>query len=385
MTQIRVAGVGLYIHIPWCVRKCPYCDFNSHELKGAVQEKAYVAALLRDLEFDLEKAGAVRVETIFLGGGTPSLFSPEAIATLLSGVNDRVACKPGLEVTMEANPGTVESGRFKAFQQAGVNRLSMGIQSFDNAMLKRLGRIHSGEEAVAAIETAQKAGFENLNLDFMFGLPGQNKAKALSDLKLAVTFNPAHLSHYQLTIEPNTLFYQQPPRLPEDDDCWAIQQVCKLLLEDHGYAQYEISAWASPGRQCRHNLNYWRFGDYLGIGAGAHGKVSGAGDKKITRSWKVKHPKGYLESAGTELSLGGQNVLQKIDLPLEFMMNLLRLKEGFERPLFEERTGMPWSDIDSSVSELEAEGLLALSENRVFCSQKGWNFLDEILQRFVSA
>jgi len=329
-------------------------------------------------------AGSVEIETIFLGGGTPSLFSPEAISELLVGVRERVACKQGLEVTMEANPGTVESGRFNGFRQAGINRLSMGIQSFDDGMLKRLGRIHSGNEAVKAIEVAQKSGFDNLNLDLMFGLPGQREGSALKDIEQAVAYSPLHLSHYQLTIEPNTFFYQQPPKLPEDDDCWAIQRACRQLLEKKGYDQYEISAWSRPGHQCQHNLNYWRFGDYLGIGAGAHGKMAGVNGKKITRSWKVKHPKDYIESAGTTSSLGGKNDLQIKERPLEFMMNALRLREGFERSLFEERTALPFSSIDMELRQLEQEGLLMIDGEAVRCSVKGWNFLDEILQRFIA-
>lgn len=381
--QISPAA-GLYIHIPWCVKKCPYCDFNSHELKGAAQEKAYLSALFRDLEFELEKASTIQIETVFVGGGTPSLFSPESIAELLNGVRKRVTCGPDLEVTMEANPGTVESGRFKAFRQAGVNRLSMGVQSFDDTMLKRLGRIHSGEEAITAIETAQRAGFDNLNLDFMFGLPGQDNEKALKDLRLAMAFDPPHLSHYQLTIEPNTFFYRQPPKLPEEDDCWAIQQTCGSLLEAHGYSQYEISAWSKPDRRCQHNLNYWRFGDYLGIGAGAHGKLSDPNGQNIRRSWKVKHPKDYLQTAGTESSTGGQSRLDKDELPLEFLMNTLRLKAGFERSLFKKRTGLSWSTIGSNLASLEEEGLIEIDRETVRCSEKGWHFLDEILQRFVS-
>lgn len=383
MSLEQVSPVGLYIHIPWCIRKCPYCDFNSHELKGNIQEKEYVAALLRDLDFDLKVAGAVQIETIFLGGGTPSLFSPEAIAELLAGVRARVACKPGLEVSMEANPGTVESGRFNGFRQAGINRLSMGIQSFDDEMLKRLGRIHSGQEAINAIEIAQAAGFDNLNLDLMFGLPNQTAEKALADLNQALAFDPLHLSHYQLTIEPNTFFYKQPPKLPEDDDCWEIQQGCKQLLETKGYEQYEISAWSRPHHRCQHNLNYWRFGDYLGIGAGAHGKIHSMGGEEITRIWKVKNPRDYLQSAGGAAVLGGRNHLSRQDLPLEFIMNSLRLKEGFKPSLFESQTGLAWSHISDDILRLKGEGLLVIDSQGVRCSDKGWSFLDELLQRFV--
>ncbi len=286
--------LALYIHIPWCIRKCPYCDFNSHAVKEAIPEESYLQALIRDLEADLDQIPLRPIQSIFIGGGTPSLFSPDALAALLEAIAARVALARSLEVTLEANPGTVEQTRFVGFRQAGINRLSLGIQSFQPEKLKVLGRIHDDQEAVQAVMAAKQAGFENFNLDLMFGLPNQSLEDALFDLNTALSLKPTHLSWYQLTIEPNTLFYHRKPPLPADDDIWEIQHHGQALLASHGFHQYEISAYSQFGFQSRHNLNYWEFGDYLGIGAGAHAKITNPHNHTITRFWKTKHPKEYL-------------------------------------------------------------------------------------------
>ena len=290
-------SLSLYVHLPWCVKKCPYCDFNSHGLKGTLPEAAYVDALLRDLDQDLPRVAGRRIETVFFGGGTPSLFSAAAIARFLDGALRRLPFAADAEVTLEANPGTVERGRFAEYRAAGVTRLSIGVQSFDPAALKVLGRIHSSTEAVTAAEEAHAAGLANFNLDLMYALPGQSLEGALDDVARAATLKPAHISHYQLTLEPNTLFHAHPPTLPDEDTAWAMQEACQGALAERGYKQYEVSAYAQAGRECRHNLNYWRFGDYLGLGAGAHGKLTDASGR-VTRIWKVKHPETYLRGAG---------------------------------------------------------------------------------------
>jgi len=295
--------LSLYIHFPWCVRKCPYCDFNSHAVRGDLPEDQYIDALLADLESDLPRVWGRPVRSVFLGGGTPSLFSPEAIERLLAGVRARVTLVPEAEVTLEANPGTVETERFRGYRAAGVNRLSIGIQSFQPEQLQKLGRIHGRDEALAAAQAARAAGFDNFNLDLMFGLPQQTLDEALADLRTALALNPTHLSLYQLTLEPNTLFHAQPPELPDEDVLAAMQEALQAELADAGFTQYEVSAYARAGRRCRHNLNYWQFGDYLGIGAGAHAKITDADG--ITRLWKVKQPRNFLETAGTPAGLGG--------------------------------------------------------------------------------
>ncbi len=376
--------VSLYVHIPWCVRKCPYCDFNSHAANGDLPESAYVSALLADLEQDLPRVSGRTIETVFIGGGTPSLFSPQAIHALLMGIQEKVPITDGAEITLEANPGTAESGKFRGFREAGVNRLSMGVQSFNDRHLQALGRIHGSHEAVRAAGFAKASGFDNFNLDLMFGLPGQTIENALEDIRLAIALQPTHLSFYQLTLEPNTLFHRYPPTLPNDDIIWDIQKACQELLRREGYRQYEISAYAQKGFRCRHNENYWRFGDYLGIGAGAHGKLTDPSGN-ITRLWKVRHPARYLESAGTQASIGGCDSVAKDELPLEFMMNHLRLREGFVESLFTERTGLPISSLEPALSNCLGDGLLERSGRSVRCTDKGWNFLDNILDQFIAA
>ncbi|HEY3646119.1 MAG TPA: radical SAM family heme chaperone HemW [Gammaproteobacteria bacterium] len=380
----RVPPLSLYVHLPWCVKKCPYCDFNSHGLKGALPERAYVDALLKDLEQDLPRVQGRSIQTVFFGGGTPSLFQAESIGRFLEGVQQRLAFEPDVEITLEANPGTVERGRFAAYKAAGVTRLSIGVQSFAPKKLEVLGRIHSSEEALRAADEAHAAGLSNFNLDLMYALPKQELSEALADLEQAVALRPAHLSHYQLTLEPNTLFAVHPPLLPEDEAVWAMQQACQAYLAEQGYAQYEISAYAQPGRQARHNLNYWRFGDYLGIGAGAHGKLTDAAGA-VTRLWKLKHPDAYLESAGTPKSLGGVSQVAEEELAFEFMLNRLRLMEGFSRQEFETATGLPVGRIEAELSEALEKGLLEATPEGWKVTPRGHNYLNDLQSLFLPA
>jgi putative oxygen-independent coproporphyrinogen III oxidase len=374
--------LSLYVHIPWCVRKCPYCDFNSHANAEPIPETAYVDALLADLDLDIVRVRNRSLTSVFIGGGTPSLFSADAIARLLEGITIRLACTPDMEVTLEANPGTLEAGKFEGFRQAGVNRLSIGIQSFNNASLEQLGRIHDADAAIAAVQQAKAGGFERLNLDLMFGLPGQSVDDALADINRAIALQPSHLSFYQLTLEPNTLFYQHPPRLPEDERIWEMQQECRQALGAAGFDQYEVSAWARSGDRCRHNLNYWQFGDYLGIGAGAHGKLTDADSGQITRSWRIKNPRSYLAAAGTTDIVGGETAVTEADLPVEFLMNHLRLREGFKCSAFEARTGLSIRCLDVPLAQCIADELLMQDGERVCCTDRGWNFLDNVLGMF---
>jgi oxygen-independent coproporphyrinogen-3 oxidase len=373
--------LSLYVHIPWCVRKCPYCDFNSHEVRAKIPEPEYIDALLRDLEQDLPRVWGRIVHTIFIGGGTPSLFSPEAIDRLLSGIRARLPLDQNPEITLEANPGTVELERFQGFRAAGVNRLSIGIQSFDEEKLKALGRIHGREEALRAAEAARAAGFDNFNLDLMFGLPGQTVEQALTDMRTAMALRPTHLSAYQLTIEPNTLFHARPPTLPDDDTAWEMQNQLQTELAAADYRQYEVSAYARPGYECRHNLNYWKFGDYLGIGAGAHAKIT---DRTgITRLWKVKHPNEYLSAAGTPESIGGEQKLSRHDAVAEFMLNALRLVDGFPSPLFQERAGLPISACEAKLTLAENQGLIDWDTRTIRPTPQGRRFLNNLLELFV--
>ncbi len=376
--------LALYVHIPWCVRKCPYCDFNSHEQGDTpLPEADYVAALLRDLEQDLPAVWGRSVGSIFFGGGTPSLMSPEAMDTLLSGLRARLLLLPGAEITLEANPGTVDGPRLAALRAAGINRISLGVQSFDDTLLSRLGRIHDGATARAAIAAIQDAGFDNWNLDLMYGLPGQDRAGALADLETALAWKPPHLSHYQLTIEPNTLFHRRPPALPADDDIWAMHQQSRQRLAAAGYIHYETSAYARPGRQCHHNLNYWQFGDYLGIGAGAHAKISDAARGEVRRAWKIRHPRPYLIQAGTPAGLGGGSTLRPADLVLEFMMNALRLTAGVPRALFQAHTGLPPALAEPAVAAAIARGLLEDDPIHYRPTALGRRFLNELLALFL--
>ncbi len=373
--------LGLYIHLPWCVRKCPYCDFNSHANEQP-PESAYIDALIGDLDESLPSVWGRPVQTIFFGGGTPSLFSPEAIERILAAVRARLRLSPTAEITLEANPGTVEQDRFKGFREAGINRLSLGIQSFSNTMLGRLGRIHDAREALRAIEIATTAGFDNVNLDLMFGLPGQSLADALEDLRLAITFNPSHLSRYQLTIEPNTAFHHQPPQLPDDDRLWEMQQQGGELLAQHGYRQYEVSAWSRPGMQCQHNRNYWEFGDYLGLGAGAHRQIPDQGAGEISRIRKHRRPEDFMARRGGSY-ISSQETLQPADLPFEFMLNALRLTQGVDSQLFKQRTGLGIETITAPLDALRRAGLLSESSLRLVATSRGQQFLNNVISQFL--
>jgi len=372
--------LSLYVHIPWCVRKCPYCDFNSHAARGAVPEQEYVDALLRDLEQDLPRVWGRTVHSIFIGGGTPSLFSPESIERLLSGLRARLPLDQDIEITLEANPGTVELERFEGFRAAGVNRLSIGVQSFEPEKLKALGRIHGREEALRAAEAARAAGFDNFNLDLMFGLPQQSVEQALADIRTAIGLEPAHLSVYQLTIELNTLFHARPPALPDDDSTWEMQNRLQAELAAAGYRQYEISAYAKAGYECRHNLNYWKFGDYLGIGAGAHAKITDTG--AITRLWKLKQPNDYLRSAGTPAGIGGEDKLTREIIVTEFMMNALRITAGIPSRLFAERTGLPISVVARPLEQAERRGLITWDMESLRPTDTGFRYLNNLVELF---
>ena len=371
--------LALYVHIPWCVRKCPYCDFNSHERAEALPENEYVARLVQDLEGMLPSVWGRRLVSVFIGGGTPSLFSPEAIDALLSGVRARAPLEPGAEITLEANPGTVEAARFRGFRAAGVNRISLGVQSFDERMLAALGRIHGAREARNAIGAALES-FGNVNVDIMYGLPGQSLAMARADIEEAARSGVQHVSAYQLAIEPNTVFWNKPPTLPEHDACADMQLAVEEILLREGFEHYETSAFARPGHRCQHNLNYWEFGDYVGIGAGAHGKISFA--NRITRHERAKQPAAYLQAGNT---LTEEKAVPAKELPFEFMLNALRLVEGFPLRLFEERTGLPLKSIEKALNAAESKGLLERDWKRIRPSERGRRFLNELLELFLSA
>ena len=371
--------IAIYVHLPWCVRKCPYCDFNSHVRPERLPESEYVAALLADLDGDLELATGRAVSSVFLGGGTPSLFGVDAIAALLEGLGARLPFAPDVEVTMEANPGTVEHGLFAGYAAAGVNRVSLGAQSFDAAALHVLGRIHGPDEIGMAVSELVDAGLDNFNLDLMYGLPDQSLEGALSDVEAALALGPAHLSHYQLTLEPGTAFFHRPPPLPDDERIFEMQLECQRLLASRGYAQYEISAYARPGRQCRHNLNYWRFGDYLGIGAGAHGKVTT--EAGIVRTEKARSPRAYLEAGGCA---GTRRAVPPAELPFEYMLNALRLREGFRPADFERATGLSVEAILPTIAALEARGLIESADGRMRPSELGFRFLNDVQSAFLS-
>jgi oxygen-independent coproporphyrinogen-3 oxidase len=377
-----LSPLSLYIHIPWCVRKCPYCDFNSHNAPQSLPQDEYVAALLADLDQDLPLAQGRVLQSIFFGGGTPSLFAPDAIARILDGAAARLAFAPDIEVTLETNPGTVEHGPFAGYRKAGVNRISFGVQSFDDAALKRIGRIHDAQQAERAVKAAQDAGIDNLNLDLMYALPQQTLAGALADVDKAILLQTPHLSHYQLTLEPNTQFAAHPPALPDDDSAWDMQEACQARLAAAGLAQYEVSAYARAGRECAHNLNYWHFGDYLGIGAGAHGKATQA-DGSVRRRWKVRAPRGYLEHAATARRIGGDDAIASEQLPFEFMLNALRLKGGFALADFSARTGLAESAITARLTHAQTRGWLECNGERVSATELGWRFLNDVIGLFL--
>ncbi|MGB3667131.1 MAG: radical SAM family heme chaperone HemW [Bermanella sp.] len=388
-SAMTLPPLSLYIHVPWCVRKCPYCDFNSHKADSTLPEAEYVCALLDDLDVDLawlsEQGVANRpIHSIFIGGGTPSLLSVQAYQDLFAGLQKRLRFSDDIEITMEANPGTFEADKFEGYRKLGINRLSIGIQSFQDHQLKHLGRIHSGQEAINAVNMAKAAGFDNFNLDFMHGLPDQTLEHALADLQQGIDLNPTHLSWYQLTIEPNTEFFKRPPVLPQDETLWAIQEAGQKLLADNGYDQYEISAYAKQDKQAKHNLNYWQFGDYLGIGAGAHGKLTIPHDdinqSKVYRTAKTRLPKDYLNLAKRFLVV--QDNIEIEDRDLEFLMNALRLFHGVDKSLFSKRTGLAYDQIEQKVESLVAKGLLE-SGHKLKTTSQGQLFLNELLERFL--
>jgi oxygen-independent coproporphyrinogen-3 oxidase len=378
--------LSLYVHLPWCVRKCPYCDFNSHEYRGAGGPPfgAYVDALIADLEQDLPLAWGRTVHSVFFGGGTPSLFPPGAIDDFLQRASARLRIAPEAEITLETNPGTAEHGRFEGYRAAGVNRLSFGIQSFDDGCLQRLGRIHDSHEAESAVRMARDAGFDDFNIDLMYALPGQDLAMAADDVRRAIALEPTHLSHYQLTLEPNTVFAARPPEgIPDHDAAFDIQEHCQAILANAGYAQYETSAYARPGRQCAHNLNYWRFGDYLGIGAGAHGKLTSPAEGTILRRWKVKHPSAWLATAGTAQAIGGDEFLEPARRPFDYMLNALRLNEGFALASFEARTGVSRSAISGQLAEAFMRGWIDSDGERVVPTELGRRFANDAISLFL--
>ncbi len=373
--------LSLYVHLPWCVKKCPYCDFNSHSFEQGIPEEQYINALIEDLEYQLPTVWGRRIISVFIGGGTPSLFSAESIERLLSTIKSYLNCLPTMEVTMEANPGTAEQQKFNDFYQAGVNRLSIGVQSFADEKLSALGRIHNGSEAIRAFEVARNAGFDNINLDLMYGLPGQSRKEGIDDLQQAIQLGPEHLSWYQLTIEPNTLFYSQPPRVPEDDQIFDLQLEGQALLSALGYGQYEISAYAREGRQCQHNLNYWQFGDYLALGAGAHGKLSRADSGEIRRYWQLRQPQAYMQ-ASIEARTSDTELLQQQQTVFEFMLNALRLRQGFERAQFEAHTGLSAELIESASGKALDKGLLQIDGTNYRATQQGYLFLNDLVNLF---
>lgn len=383
--------LSLYVHVPWCVRKCPYCDFNSHEAKNAIPEDAYVAALIADLESALPQIWNRPVHSVFFGGGTPSLLSVQAVDTLLAAFRARLPLSPQAEITLEANPGTVEAEKFAGFRSAGVNRVSLGIQSFDDAKLQALGRIHSADEARRAIDLALKH-FPQVNIDLMYALPNQSIGQALHDIQTAISHGTPHLSAYHLTLEPNTPFAHQPPPLPDDDAAADMQEMVEQTLKAAGYGHYETSAYAKPGNECFHNLNYWTFGDYLGIGAGAHGKITSAAPlaaqqadfQPVRREMRRKHPRDYLEGAARHDFVQEYRYVTALELPFEFLMNGLRLNSGFEQGLFEDRTGLPISVIQKALREAKDEGLLEITDGRVAPTEQGRRFLNQLLQKFLT-
>ena len=389
MSQLTPPDLSLYVHIPWCVQKCPYCDFNSHELKAEIPEQAYIAALLQDLDNDIERyqlnTTPRPLHSIFIGGGTPSLISAQGIEDLLQGIEQRIPFKPAIEITMEANPGTIEAERFAGYRRAGVTRISIGVQSFEQDKLVRLGRIHGQEEAVNAAKLAHQIGLNSFNLDLMHGLPDQSVEQALGDLDQAIALNPPHLSWYQLTIEPNTLFYYKQPTLPDDDDLWDIFEQGHQKLAAAGYVQYEISGYSKPGYQCQHNLNYWRFGDYLGIGCGSHGKLSFT-DGRMIRTTKIKHPRGYLAAFDNMVKpyLNSEVEVAAQDRPFEFFMNRFRLIEACPKQDFIETTGLELSSIEPTINWAIEMGYLNQTETHWQISERGKLFLNDLLEAFMA-
>jgi putative oxygen-independent coproporphyrinogen III oxidase len=375
--------LALYLHLPWCVRKCPYCDFNSYEARGSLPESEYVDAVLRDVRLEAPFAQGRVIESVFIGGGTPSLFSGDAIATLLRGIKAELTLAPDVEVTLEANPGAVEAGRFAAFRSAGVDRLSIGVQSFRDGSLRRLGRVHDGAAALRAIASARSAGFDNLNLDLMYGLPGDDENGALFDLERAVELAPTHLSWYQLTLEPNTAFERRPPPLPDDDVIEGAESRGRALLAEAGFERYEISAYAQPRRRCRHNLNYWAFGDYLGVGAGAHGKVTSIELQSFERRARARNPRTYVLQAGTAAVASSERVASAPQAATEFLLNGLRLTDGIDIAVFEARAGQSIEAIREPRAAAVARGWLEPDDHRLCATPAGLERLNRVLELFV--
>jgi oxygen-independent coproporphyrinogen-3 oxidase len=375
--------LALYVHLPWCIRKCPYCDFNSYEAaKGDVSEDDYVDALLRDLDAEASLARGRPLESVYIGGGTPSLFSGKAIRRLLDGIRRRTPLAPGAEVTLEANPGAAEADRFVQYRDAGVTRLSIGVQSFRGEQLRRLGRVHGPDEAAQAADLARDAGFASINLDLMYGLPGDDVAGALADLRAALALAPAHLSWYQLTLEPNTAFHRRPPPLPTEESVLEIERRGRQLLDEHGYGRYEISAYARPGKRCKHNLNYWEFGDYLGIGAGAHGKITLPAEHAIERRAKTRNPRTYASAAGTPRATDVERITDAKQLALEALMNALRLSDGIAVATFEQRAGQPLARIADGIRAATARGWLRVDAQRLQPTAAGQQVLNRLLSLF---
>ncbi len=373
----------LYIHFPWCVKKCPYCDFNSHAVRDEIPEAQYIDALITDLEQHAPDIWSRSVESVFIGGGTPSLMSSDALDRLLGKVRALTKLEPRAEITLEANPGTFEALRFKEYRESGINRLSIGVQSFNDKHLKALGRIHGAAEAISACETAKVAGFDNFNIDLMHGLPDQTTADAVADVQQALDLLPTHLSYYQLTLEPNTFFAANPPKLPDEQMLADIQEAGKTLIANAGLEQYEVSAYAKPRHRCQHNLNYWLFGDYLGIGAGAHSKLSFPAHNTIIRHSKARHPADYIKSSGSTDRIRGENSVSPVDARLEFMMNALRLNAGFSVQEFEGRTGESIASVRRILEKAEKDGLIERTLQQIKTTELGANYLDTVLQLFM--
>jgi oxygen-independent coproporphyrinogen-3 oxidase len=383
MARLELPPLSVYVHLPWCVRKCPYCDFNSYAIEGDVPERRYVAALLRDLESQAPSVGGREVRSVFFGGGTPSLFSADAIGHIFAGIRATLAVASGVEVTLEANPGTVERGRFSEYRSAGVNRVSLGGQSFSPDRLRSLGRIHSADDTRSAAAELHAAGMANFNIDLMYGLPGQSLIESLGDVAAAVALEPAHLSHYQLTLEPGTAFYHRPPTLPDDDATWEMQVGCQEALARQGFRQYEVSAYARPGWTCVHNLNYWQFGDYLGLGAGAHGKLTDP-STGVSRTERTRQPRQYLESLERRATPPAARLIPAPDLPFEYMLNALRLVEGFDGQQFERRTGLAIPAVRAAIESAEARGLLEMHSSRGWrATPLGRRFLNDLIGLFL--
>ncbi len=376
--------LSLYIHLPWCVHKCPYCDFNSYTQPEQIPEKSYVDALIRDLETGLPRIRGRRIISVFIGGGTPSLFSAQVLGYLLEALRVRMALLPDTEITLEANPGTFEQARFADFQAIGINRLSIGIQSFNDDSLAKIGRIHDGRQAIQAVEIARVAGFDNLNLDLMYGLPGQTPQAAATDLQIALSFEPEHLSYYQLTIEPHTAFHHRPPVLPDEDRIFELHESALYKLQSRGYTQYEVSAYAKHDKRCRHNLNYWTYGDYLGIGAGAHGKLTHLENGRIYRCWKQRQPQAYMQAIQNSDTAGRETEISISARVFEFMLNALRLREGFAYALFEERTGLSRSHLEAPLQKAVTQGLVEKYKHGIRPSELGWRFLNDLIGLFLT-